>query len=102
MAGLEIDDDRQRRLVARWPLRDDDVTQRVVPQVARIAGDLRRKSTAVDLANTVYALDATIVNLCLSVFPWAHYRRRDAAIKLHTQLDLRGSIPTVVQIRRRQ
>ena len=53
---------------------------------------------AVDLANTVYALDATIVNLCLSVFPWARYRRRDAAIKLHTQLDLRGSIPTVVQI----
>jgi hypothetical protein len=53
---------------------------------------------AVDLANTVYALDATIIDLCLSVFPWARYRRRDAAIKLHTQLDLRGSIPTVVQI----
>lgn len=53
---------------------------------------------AVDLANTVYALDATIVDLCLSVFPWAHYRHRDAAIKLHTQLDLRGLIPTVVQI----
>ena len=53
---------------------------------------------AVDLANTVYALDATIVNLCLSVFPWARYRRRDGAIKLHTQLDLRGSIPTVVHI----
>jgi len=53
---------------------------------------------AVDLANTVYALDATIIDLCLSVFPWARYRRRDAAVKLHTQLDLRGSIPTVVQI----
>ncbi len=53
---------------------------------------------AADLANTVYALDATIIDLCLSVFPWARYRRRDAAIKLHTQLDLRGSIPTVVQI----
>ena len=53
---------------------------------------------AVDLANTVYALDATIIDLCLSVFPWAHYRRRDAAIKLHTQLDLRGMIPTIVQI----
>jgi len=46
----------------------------------------------------VYALDATIVDLCLSVFPWARYRRRDAAIKLHTLLDLRGLIPTVVQI----
>ena len=51
-----------------------------------------------DLADTVYALDATIIELCLSVFPWAHYRRRDAAIKLHTLLDLRGSIPSVVQI----
>lgn len=53
---------------------------------------------AIDLANTVYALDATIVDLCLSVFPWAHYRQRDGAIKLHTQLDLRGAIPTIVQI----
>src|SRR2546422_7104137 len=53
---------------------------------------------AVGLANTVYALDATIIDLCLSVFPWARYRRRDAAVKLHTQLDLRGVIPTVVHI----
>jgi hypothetical protein len=53
---------------------------------------------SVDLADTVYALDATIIELCLSVFPWAHYRRRDAAIKLHTLVDLRGVIPTVVQI----
>src|SRR3989449_11589008 len=41
---------------------------------------------AVGLANTVYALDATIIDLCLSVFPWARYRKRDAAVKLHTQL----------------
>jgi hypothetical protein len=53
---------------------------------------------ATELAETVYALDATIIELCLTVFPWAHYRRRDAAIKLHTLIDLRGSIPTVVQI----
>ena len=53
---------------------------------------------SVELANTVYALDATIIDLCLSVFPWARYRRRDAAVKLHTQMDLRGSIPTIVQI----
>lgn len=46
----------------------------------------------------MYALDATIIDLCLSVFPWARYRRHDAAVKLHTQLDLRGSIPTIVQI----
>ena len=65
----------------------------------RTARDLYRdEPLAVDLANTVYALDATIIELCLSVFPWAHYRRRDAAIKLHTLIDLRGSIPTVVQI----
>jgi len=53
---------------------------------------------AVDLANTVYALDATIIDLCLSVFPWARYRQHDAAVKVHTQLDLRGAIPTIVQI----
>ena len=53
---------------------------------------------AVDFTNTVYALDATIIDLCLSVFPWARYRRHDAAVKLHTQLDLRGPIPTVVHI----
>jgi hypothetical protein len=53
---------------------------------------------SIDLADTVYALDATIIELCLAVFPWAHYRRRDAAIKLHTLVDLRGAIPTVVQI----
>jgi hypothetical protein len=57
-----------------------------------------REPLAADLADTVYALDATIIELCLTVFPWAHYRRRDAAIKLHTLIDLRGSIPTVVQI----
>jgi hypothetical protein len=53
---------------------------------------------AADLDETVYALDATIIELCLTVFPWAHYRRHDAAIKLHTLVDLRGNIPTVVQI----
>jgi hypothetical protein len=52
----------------------------------------------VDLGNTVYALDATIIELCLSVFPWARYRRHDAAIKMHTQVDLRGMIPTIVHI----
>jgi hypothetical protein len=72
-----------------------DFTQGLI----RTARDLYvDESLAVDLANTVYALDATIIDLCLSVFPWAHYRRRDAAVKLHTQVDLRGLIPTVVQI----
>ncbi len=53
---------------------------------------------AVDLANTVYALDATTIDLCLSVFPWAHYSTRHGAVKLHTLLDLRGQIPTVIHI----
>lgn len=50
------------------------------------------------LKETVYALDSSIIDLCLSLFPWAHFRRTKAAIKLHTLLDLRGSIPTVVII----
>ena len=53
---------------------------------------------AVDLTNTVYALDATIIELCLSVFPWARYRRHDGAVKIHTQVDLRGVIPTIIDI----
>src|SRR5208337_127344 len=52
----------------------------------------------VDLAETVYALDATTIDLCLSVFPWAPFRSAKAAIKLHTLLDLRGNIPTFIHI----
>ena len=51
-----------------------------------------------ELDNTVYALDATTIDLCLSVFPWAHFRQAKAAIKLHTLLDLRGNIPTFIHI----
>jgi len=54
------------------------------------------ESFGLELANTVYALDATTIDLCLSLFPWAQFRRRKSAVKLHTLLDLRGSIPTVV------
>jgi hypothetical protein len=53
---------------------------------------------AVDLAQTVYALDSTTIDLCLSLFPWAKFRRRKAAVKLHTLLDLRGNIPCFVHI----
>ncbi len=52
----------------------------------------------VDLAETVYALDATTIDLCLSVFPWAPFRSTKAAIKLHTLLDLRGNIPSFIHI----
>ena len=53
---------------------------------------------AIDLAQTVYALDSTTIDLCLSLFPWAKFRRCKGAVKLHTLLDLRGSIPCVVRI----
>ena len=53
---------------------------------------------AVDLAETVYALDATTIDLCLSLFPWAKFRTTKAAVKLHTLLDLRGAIPSFIHI----
>ncbi len=52
----------------------------------------------VDLDNTVYALDASTIDLCLSLFPWARFRKTKGAIKLHTLLDLRGNIPTFIAI----
>jgi hypothetical protein len=53
---------------------------------------------ALDLSQTVYALDSSLIKLCLSLFPWATYRETKAAIKLHTLLDLRGAIPAFVHI----
>jgi len=53
---------------------------------------------AVDLEATVYAFDATTIDLCLSVYPWAPFRSAKAAIKLHTLLDLRGAIPSFIHI----
>ena len=52
----------------------------------------------VDLNDTVYALDASTIDLCLSVFPWAPFRSTKAAVKLHTLLDLRGNIPSFLHI----
>jgi hypothetical protein len=52
----------------------------------------------IDLKDTVYALDASTIDLCLSVFPWAPFRSTKAAIKLHTLLDLRGNIPSFLHI----
>ena len=56
------------------------------------------ESLGFDLDNTVYALDSTTIDLCLSVFPWARFRARKAAIKMHTLLDLRGPIPTFIEV----
>jgi len=52
----------------------------------------------VELDNTVYALDSTTIDLCLSLFPWARFRKQKGAIKLHTLLDLRGNLPSYIQI----
>jgi Domain of unknown function (DUF4372) len=52
----------------------------------------------IDLDNTVYALDSTTIDLCLSMFPWAPFRSAKAAVKLHTLLDLRGNIPSFIHV----
>ncbi len=68
----------------------------ILIQQARIL--YAKEDFGVDLNNTVYALDSSLINLCLSVFPWAHYRKTKGAIKLHTLIDLRGNIPTFIDI----
>jgi len=57
-----------------------------------------KEDFGVELEETVYALDSTTIDLCLSLFPWAKFRQHKGAIKLHTLLDLRGSIPTFIEI----
>ena len=52
----------------------------------------------VELDQTLYALDATTIDLCLALFPWARFRQRKAAVKIHTLLDLRGNIPAFIHI----
>jgi hypothetical protein len=52
----------------------------------------------VDLVQALYALDSTTIDLCLSVFPWARFRKHKGAVKMHTLLDLRGNIPTFIRI----
>jgi hypothetical protein len=58
----------------------------------------RDQPFAVELDQTIYALDSTTIDLCLSLFPWAQFRRHKSAVKVHTLLDLRGSIPTNVYV----
>ncbi len=58
----------------------------------------RDEPFAVELDQTIYALDSTTIDLCLSLFPWAQFRRHKSAVKVHTLLDLRGSIPTNVYV----
>ena len=72
-----------------------DFAQRLIVMARKLYVD---EPFGVDLKETVYALDTTTIDLCLSVFPWAPFRRAKAAVKLHTLLDLRGNIPTFIHI----
>jgi hypothetical protein len=66
--------------------------------IARARALYLNEHFGLELDQTVYALDATTIDLCLALFPWAEFRKHKGAIKLHTLLDLRGNIPTVVII----
>jgi hypothetical protein len=72
-----------------------DFAQRLIAQARRLYVD---ESLGLELTNTVYALDSTTIDLCLSVFPWASFRATKAAVKMHTLLDLRGPIPSFIHI----
>jgi hypothetical protein len=72
-----------------------DFAQALIGIARRLYGD---DDFGVVLKETVYALDSTLIDLCLSVFPWARYQKTTAAIKLHTLLDLRGPIPSFIHI----
>ena len=72
-----------------------DFAQRLIAQARRLYAE---EDLGQDLKNTVYALDSTTIDLCLSVFPWAHFRTTRAAVKMHTLLDLRGNIPSFIHI----
>lgn len=72
-----------------------DFAQSLIGIARRLYAD---EPLGVDLRDTVYALDSTTIDLCLSVFPWAPFRSTKAAVKLHTLLDLRGNIPSFIFI----
>jgi len=72
-----------------------EFAQRLIRQARRLYAD---ESLGDDLKGTVYALDSTTIDLCLSIFPWAHFRATKAAVKMHTLLDLRGNIPSFIYV----
>jgi hypothetical protein len=72
-----------------------ELAQRLIAQARTLyAGE----DLGLDLTNTVYALDSTTIDLCLSAFPWAHFRTTKSAVKMHTLLDLRGNIPSFIHV----
>jgi len=72
-----------------------EFAQRLITEARKLYAE---EDLGLDLANTVYALDSTTIDLCLSLFPWAPFRSTKAAVKMHTLLDLRGSIPSFIHI----
>jgi hypothetical protein len=94
-----------REAVARSTLADANELRdwRIWADVAAVLIRRARKlyvsdDIGLDLANTVYALDSTTIDLCLSLFPWADFRSTKAAVKMHTLLDLRGPIPSFIHV----
>jgi len=80
-------------------VRDYRIYQDFAYYLISIARNLyKNEELAVDIDYALYAFDSTTIDLCLSLFPWAHFRKTKAAIKLHTFLDLRGSIPTFISL----
>jgi hypothetical protein len=72
-----------------------EFAQRLIAQARKLYAE---EDLGLDLSNTVYALDSTTIDLCLSLFPWAPFRATKAAVKMHTLLDLRGNIPSFIHI----
>src|SRR5271169_2124998 len=72
-----------------------DFAQRLIATARRL---YVREPMGVDLERSLYALDSTTIDLCLALFPWARFRRRKAAVKMHTLLDLHGNIPTFIRV----
>jgi len=72
-----------------------DFAQRLIAQARKLYA---QEDLGLELTNTVYALDSTTIDLCLSVFPWALFRSTKSAVKMHTLLDLKGSIPSFIHI----
>jgi len=94
-----------RAKVARSTLADANENRdwRIFADFAQVLIRVARKLYAeedlgVELEATAYALDATTIDLCLSLFPWAHFRKHKGAIKLHTLMDLRGNIPCFIRV----
>ena len=86
-----------------WPMPTKPATGASTPTLPSVLIRQARALYAQDrfgleLSNTVYALDSTTIDLCLSMFPWALFRSTKAAVKMHTLLDLRGTIPSFIHI----